>query len=745
MYPDVKNRITQGFSRMRSVGFKLFILFLISIVAGCAVSGWTVYSISTTALQEKVGNNAQQVTQDAAKNVDLWYKQMEGFFNSIALYATSNQALTQQRSKLVPLIDTDLAEYQKLQGRIATLNTQIQKMNDALKPGDSKSKEQYMLEVERDNLIKNAEQLNKPKSDADKALLNYMQNTTLTNNAMIFSVSMIRYNGENQQFIPQSSKAKPQLYSLPWVDQVIKAKGKNVYLPPQAGSFTYENNTRVFGIAKAFWSSEDAVWTDVLIVEYKLSYFEDILKAITFGGIGDIHLLGTDGTTYFTNRSGIELGQPAAVKVDPESNGNLSRYVDAQKNSYITVSKNLENQPWLLVGAIPESRLLEDASKIKNSFYWLISGSILLSLALGWLVYYNIGRPMLTAQRKMQQAEQGDLSVRLGFKRTDEIGSVSTSFDRMMESISHIVSNTGGSAKQLLHSSNRIQELVVLNESASKEIAVAMDEVAKGAMNLASDAEKSNELTGRLHHCLDDVMDKNTKMQQVSEQMKTASHQGLTTMEELSEQSRMVESIVKDLNQKMQQLQDSTNSVSVVLDLLQDISKKINILSLNAAIVAASSGEAGKSFMVVAQEIRNLASQSQQSINSAGDVIERIQTDMQQTNHLVSQSMPIFSRQLAASDASQDIFSSVSKSMQEFSERFGEVWESLRISLEAGKELNEVLMQVSAVSEEFTASTENVANLVVKQNESSTQLVDTGKELEQLSHDLRESLGIFKQ
>lgn len=99
--------------RLRSIGFKLFLAFLVSIVASFALSGWLVYSISAQALKEKVGNNADQVTRDAAKQVDLWERQMEGVFNNTVIFAVNNQALTEKRRKSLPDSPVELAEYER--------------------------------------------------------------------------------------------------------------------------------------------------------------------------------------------------------------------------------------------------------------------------------------------------------------------------------------------------------------------------------------------------------------------------------------------------------------------------------------------------------------------------------------------------------------------------------------------------------------------------------------------------------
>jgi methyl-accepting chemotaxis protein len=349
----------------------------------------------------------------------------------------------------------------------------------------------------------------------------------------------------------------------------------------------------------------------------------------------------------------------------------------------------------------------------------------------------------MLAVSKMRQAENGDLNVRLEMKRHDEIGSVGGSFDSMMERIGSIVSQTGQTADRLMQATDKINGLVQRSRAASGEIAVAMNEVSSGADSLSRDAEKSTLLTGEMTNRLEGVLELNRSMKDIAVQVEDSGRSGATAIEELTKHNQEAEGVVSSLSERMGRLQAGTESISVVLDIVGNISKQINILSLNASIVAASAGEAGKGFMVVAGEIRSLANQSKDSIASVEAVIENIQKEMTETSRLVADSLPIFQRQSDISRSSQDIFRHVESSMGPFMESVQQVWNSLQFSMEAQSELSGMMMQVSAVSEESTATTENVAGLVRDQHESGGELVRTGEELEQLAKELRQSLKVF--
>ncbi|MDF2669494.1 MAG: hypothetical protein K0R67_1800 [Paenibacillus sp.] len=735
-------RTTTGWHR--SIGIKLFAAFLASIVLTCAAAGWIAYQISADALKQKIGSNMEQVVQDAASNSDRWFKVMDGTYNQLAIYLDKNKFTSKDRRTFEPQKEPEASEYTKLKAQLKAVEEELALKTEQIGKA-TVSSERIKLNEDiargsqtRNGLSSRFNELNLQKSELDTALNAYLSAYALTNSDMIYSVGVIRFNGENQTFASTGKARTESLYDTAWAAEAIAAKGKNVYYPSHKGSLLVADaETRLFAIAKSFWSGDDQKWADVVIIEFKLSFFENLLKPINFGGIGDIHLLDKAGSTLYSNREGIAFGQPSVVSSHSADEGDSDRV-------YLTSSQPLKNIDWTLSGAIPEQKLLEDAKTIRNNLLYLLLGGALLASLLGLWGYRTIGMPLMVAGGKMRQAENGDLNVRLGMRRSDEIGSVSSSFDSMMERIGSIVAQTGQSADRLMRATVRINELVQRSRDASGEISIAMNEVSAGADSLSRDAEKSSVLSSEMTSRMDDVMAVNRDMKEIATRVEASSKSGAVAIEELSRHNQKAEGVVSSLSDKMGRLQSGTESISIVLDIVGNISKQINILSLNASIVAASSGEAGKAFMVVAGEIRSLANQSKESISSVEEVIANIQAEMSETCQLVTDSLPIFARQSDITRSTQDTFRHVETSMNSFMDSFQQVWNSLEFSMEAQSELAGTMMQVSAVSEQSNATTDNVAGLIREQHESGGELVQTAEELKQLADELRQALKVFQ-
>lgn len=227
-------------------------------------------------------------------------------------------------------------------------------------------------------------------------------------------------------------------------------------------------------------------------------------------------------------------------------------------------------------------------------------------------------------------------------------------------------------------------------------------------------------------------------------QVQQASKQGTEYMVELISKTNSTEQMTRSLIEKVDHLKESTRSIRKILDVLHNITKKTNILSLNAAIEAARAGAAGKGFMVVADEIRKLADQSKQSIDVVGQIIETIQSEIDETVSVLSTAYPLFQEQIASVKEADTLFNQVQEHMDGFVQKLTDVSLSINRLDESQYALSAAIHNVSAVAEQSSATTEEVASLSHGQTHISEELVRLSEKLESLSDSLEAALTKFR-
>ncbi len=668
-------------SPIRSIGVRLFAMFLISALIGAIVVGAISYRVTMNALEQKMGDNASQVTRDTARDIDRWMSQIEGLFNQSGIYMQQNLFLLPDRQKLKP--------------------------------------EEW--------------------PNFDENIRKYFSGITNAN-TMVQSMTILRSSHENVGYSRVNSTLVEKAFDQPWVQEAVKLKGANYWLPPRKGSyFNSDTQEFVFGFAKAYWNKEALQWSDVFVMEFRVSFIGSMLKDITFGGLGNLHLIDSGSVVIYANTEEFPFSSSYAAfrQIEPSDTYRI-------QSSHLLTEHRTEKYDWVVAGSIPMKALLEDMASIQAGFFAAIGLSLLAAAALGYWGYQYIGKPLIQARQTMRLAEDGDLQVRLPDRRKDEIGGVGASFNLMLERIGEVVEKARMTSDKLMDYTEQMNEQALRSRAASEEIVVAMRELAAGSSNLAHDAERSNELNGRLFAKLQQLDTSNKIMHSVTLQVSESSRKGADTMKQLRTGNRDAESNVMLLLERVEKLQEHTVAVNAVLDLLTAISRQINILALNASIVAAQSGENGRAFMVVAGEIRNLAGKSASSIESAAEAIERIRGDMDETSSLIASSGDIFKRQTMSVQASESIFNEVAAAMQQFLSSFEDARSSIVQSVEAQQELAAVMETVSAVSQEAAATTDQVSGLADRQKLTSDRSVEIASELEELSVALKDALQVFK-
>ncbi|WP_442955083.1 methyl-accepting chemotaxis protein [Paenibacillus sp. JJ-100] len=528
-----------------------------------------------------------------------------------------------------------------------------------------------------------------------------------------------------------------------WYKQLISQGGYR-WLPTDLKE---DGTAPTFKIARSMKNLQGTSQSYVLIIELKLEVLEDQLKSLDLGEGSALQLIAPDNrvvASSIPDRTGKET-ELAFVKDLKEAAGSTTTEydVDGKSTNMLVVYSTLESSGWKLIGMIPTSMLVKDAEGILTMTLWMALAFAALAVVIGVWMVRMIARPLGKLKDLMQEGAKGNLKVRTPFSSQDEIGQLSAAFNTMMEQITKLVEQTNRSAQEVLDTATELSNASKKTAVSASEIAVATEEIAGGAGSLATEAERGNELTDNISRQMESVIAANEEMGDSARHVEKSSQTGTQHLNQLMTKTQKTEEMIGALVSKVDSLKESTSSVLKVLDVMQNITKQTNILSLNATIEAARAGTAGRGFMVVADEVRQLAAQSRQSIDMVGEITDKIMAEMNETVQALSDAYPLFKEQMDAVKDTNVIFASVEKQMGTFVERLGMVTGSIGELSKSQATLSEAMSNVSAVAEESSATSEEVASLSSEQQNISNQLVSLSGKLENVSSELKETLSRF--
>ncbi|WP_275545309.1 MULTISPECIES: methyl-accepting chemotaxis protein [unclassified Pseudomonas] len=208
-------------------------------------------------------------------------------------------------------------------------------------------------------------------------------------------------------------------------------------------------------------------------------------------------------------------------------------------------------------------------------------------------------------------AGEGDLTRRLPVTNQDELGELAGSFNRFVEKIHdlvrQIVEMTGqltGLVSQVAEQAQRSEQAMGQQRHETDQVATAINEMSAAAHEVAKSAQNA------------------------AEAAQQTDREGQAAKSVVDGSIQRIHSLVEDIRSSgvsLDSLQQDVQSIVSVLDVIRSIAEQTNLLALNAAIEAARAGEAGRGFAVVADEVRALASRTQQSTQEIQGMIDRLQ------------------------------------------------------------------------------------------------------------------------
>ncbi|MHA6534439.1 methyl-accepting chemotaxis protein [Paenibacillus sp. BAC0078] len=316
--------------------------------------------------------------------------------------------------------------------------------------------------------------------------------------------------------------------------------------------------------------------------------------------------------------------------------------------------------------------------------------AVLLCIVLGIVISRVISRPLARVVQTLVKVTDGDLRTQVDIDTKDEIGMLASKVNEMVLNLR----NTVGAI--LSHS----QSLA----ASAQEISASTQEVASGSASTANDASTISELFKELSSAIHSVAQNTEQASSISDETVQIAEDGNNIIRESMESMQSV-------SDQMSRLEEDSQKVGDIIDVIEDIADQTNLLALNAAIEAARAGEQGRGFAVVADEVRKLAERSGEATKQITGIIKGMQVNTRYSVNSVQESAELSQK---TGTAFHKIVSMVNNAGQKISEIAAASEEQAAQStnvLAAVENISATTEQSAASSEETASSAQSLANL----------------------------------
>ncbi len=338
-------------------------------------------------------------------------------------------------------------------------------------------------------------------------------------------------------------------------------------------------------------------------------------------------------------------------------------------------------------------------------------------------------RPLTEIKTVFKEIAEGDLTKDIKIGSKDEIGELSVSFMEFLGNIRTIVGNIKKSSDEVTGTTDVLSSTISESTSKIDELVGVVNEINENMQNQDKAVQETTAAVTEMINSVDSISTNIENQAAAVEQSSSSIEEMASSVNAVAETAKQANNIAISLSKvateggdaiqksidAIHEIEDSSQQISEIVDLITGIAEQTNLLAMNAAIEAAHAGEYGKGFAVVADEIRKLAENSASSGKEITNLVVEITEKIERTAELTTSAISGLNRILEDVDQTNKINTEISTAMNQQSVSVKEILNSMTSLVSITEEVKIAIREQKVANNEISdvvVNLKNISNLI---------------------------------